>query len=196
MLNVDYSRRLKTTGVYAQTTKPMGSDFSARRGGKVFPLFIGAILLFTGGMVVGLNLGQSEENYRKTHSQEVAFKNMGESKPKVVDSGTIEPATKPNPNPTQDSPAFFPKNLKFPPQMDQINYVIEIGAYEPGESSRVGKLILQEFPDFRGRLFRTSTGKLFAGYFYKQEDAKKALEQLRSFEKDDFTDAELKTIRF
>jgi len=80
--------------------------------------------------------------------------------------------------------------------MDQINYIIEIGGYEPAESSRIGKMISSDMPELQGKLFRTSTGKLFAGYFYSQEEAKESLEHLRAFEKDDFTDASIKTVRF
>lgn len=168
--------------------KSSHSDSFPTKGGKSFSLFIGAILLFTGGMVVGLHLSQTEENYRNSgQSNEIALKNTSPAK-------LPEPVAKDSS--IEASPVFYPKNLKFPPKIDQINYIIEVGAFEPGESSRVGKLILKEFPEFKGKLFRTSTGKLFAGYFYQQEEAKQALQQLRAFENDDFTDAELKTIRF
>jgi hypothetical protein len=168
--------------------KSSPSESFPSKGGKSFPLFIGAILLFTGGMVVGLHLGQTEENYRTSgKSNEIALKNTSPQNlpDPVAKDSSIE-----------SSPSFYPKNLNYPPKMDQINYIIEIGAFEPGESSRVGKVILKEFPEFKGKLFRNSAGKLFSGYYYKQEDAKQALQQLRAFEKDDFTDAELKTIRF
>lgn len=207
MLNVDYSRRLRGSGNFTHPMKPQVSGGHAGGNpwtGKSFYLFVGAILLFTGGMVVGLHLNQTESQYQKSnlYSGEVALKNKGASsrnkkafQPIKEDSSLAE-ARKESSNSIEDSPAFFPKNLKYPPKMDQINYIIEIGTYEPTESSQVGKLILEEWSDFRGKIFRTSTGKLYAGYYYKQEDAKKALEKLRRFEKDDFTNADLKTVRF
>jgi hypothetical protein len=201
MLNVDYSRRLKSTGNYTTPMRAQGSDsFHLPKAGKPLSLFIGAIMLFTGGMVVGLHLNKTEEKYKINNgdlaqNSEIAFQNKSSAKSETK-SEKVETKPVAKDSSIQDSPAFFPKNLKFPPKMDQINYVIEIGAFEPGESSRIGKLILSETNDFQGRIFRTSTGKLFAGYFYKQEDAKRALETLRSFEKDDFTDAEIKTVRF
>ncbi|WCL50347.1 SPOR domain-containing protein [Leptospira sp. GIMC2001] len=223
MLNIDYSRRLKTTGMYTQASPAVAPQQSILpKGRSPFPLFIGAILLFTGGMVTGLHLNQTEQNFQKTGEESISLRNtspdkkiiseekqnssMGkiitdtsesrisseESKAVLSDSSVSE--KKQDPSITENS--YYPKNLKFPPKMDQINYLIQIGAYEPAESARVGKLILKEAPQFQGRLFRTSTGKLFAGYFYKQDEAKDALKALRAFEKDDFTDADLKTVRF
>jgi hypothetical protein len=243
MWNVDYTRRLKTSGIHSNIEQKELPRPHSLRPKSPFALFIGSILLFTGGMVVGLHLNQTEEGYRKNSEQNsLALRNVApdgsssllgqerngsrnpaESRPKVVDrslqegdptelgknsnrepvpgvtdrtsdSGSL--ASVSSGNGLGDSTAFFPKNLKSPPKMDQINYLIEVGAYEPAESARVGKLILAEIPEFRGRIFRTSTGKLFAGYFYQWEEAKRALETLRGFEKDDFTTAELKTIRF
>lgn len=215
MLNVDYSRRLKTTGVHAYHDKPQAIKIPAK-GKTGFPLFIGAILLFTGGMVVGLNLNQSEQKFQNNQS-ELSLNNVSKENFSVPDSteGAIaskaeeEKSTQESnkeevrisdssqkPIPNSASPAFYPKNLKFPPKMDQINYIIEIGGYEPAESSRIGKMVSEHMPELQGKLFRTSTGKLFAGYFYSQEEAKQTLEHLRAFEKDDFTDASIKTVRF
>lgn len=215
MLNVDYSRRLKTTGVHAYHDKPMVTK--SPKGKSGFPLFIGAILLFTGGMVVGLNLNQSEQKFQNNQS-ELSLNNVSseklavENQEKVSDKaanveesnshlGSNDRNSANNDSSNKQiassaSPAFYPKNLKFPPKMDQINYIIEIGGYEPAESFRIGKMISSDMPELQGKLFRTSTGKLFAGYFYSQEEAKESLEHLRAFEKDDFTDASIKTVRF
>ncbi len=146
-------------------------------------------MLFTGGVVVGTYLNQTEKQFQteKQNPQEISLANVSSSRetPPVARDSSI-----------RDSGAFYPPGLKYPPKMDQINYLIEIGAYEPEESILIGKLILKEAPEFQGRIFRTSSGKLFAGYYSRKEEAEKALEKIRSFEKDDFTNAELKTVRF
>jgi|JI10StandDraft_1071094.scaffolds.fasta_scaffold977965_2 hypothetical protein len=207
MLNVDYSRRLKTTGTSAYHDRPILTKPNSQKVKMGFPLFIGGILLFTGGMVVGLNLNQSESKFQNNQSA-VSLQNTSE-KPKVIPQSDPEEElnleskisdgsefSAPAPTVSQNNPSYYPKNLKYPPKMDQINYLIEIGAYEPVESSRVGKMVTKDLPELQGKIFRTSMGKLFAGYFYSQEEAKQVLEHLRTYEKDDFTSAEIKTVRF
>lgn len=207
MLNVDYSRRLKTTGTSAYQDRSILPKPISQKGKMGFPLFIGGILLFTGGMVVGLNLNQSESKFQNNQSA-VSLQNTSE-KPKVLPKSDSEEGVNieskildepefsaPEQTSSTNNPSFYPKNLKYPPKMDQINYLIEIGAYEPVESSRVGKMVTKDLPELQGKIFRTSMGKLFAGYFYSHNEAKQVLEHLRTYEKDDFTSAEIKTVRF
>lgn len=73
--------------------------------------------------------------------------------------------------------------------------MVQIGDFTPEEAIAVGKQLIDTHPSLRGRIFRTSTGKLFAGYFYRLDDAKETLDAVKS-KLPSLTDAQVKTIRF
>lgn len=204
MQNIDYSRKLKTPNSFVSQPsikKELGfgnsvmQPFGLNRG---FAFFIGSIFLFTGGLMVGLQLGQQETKWKQaslnSQPKEVSFANSAPLESHL--ESKEPPGTIPKTSLAEDVGVQFPNGLLYPPKMDQINYLIEIGSYDPKESVEVGKNILEEAPELKGRIFRTSTGKLFCGYYYKKEDAQRDLNKIRSLEKDDFTLAEIKTIRF
>ncbi len=203
MQNIDYSRRLRPSAVSSNPpvfSSPTTSlPISLPKLSSPLFLVIGAILLFTAGMVVGIQLSQKEQTFQE--KQERSFANLGkktnkgsiaqepqDSKPKI-DSNSSESSS------SDSSLAGFATGLKFPPKNDQINYMVQIGDFSPEEANQTGKKLVSAEESLKGRIFRTSTGKLYAGYFYKMEDAKEALERIRK-SSPELSEASVKTIRF
>lgn len=203
MQNIDYSRKLRSgrplEGEVSSYSPQPHSYFSGPQKPKsAFILLIGGILLFTSGMVVGIQLGQKETKFKE--NSETSFSNVGSAKipaPKLTqtseDSGNQNEGRTEGSDSSSASP--FPATLKFPPKNDQINYMVQIGDFTPEEAIAVGKQLIDTHPSLRGRIFRTSTGKLFAGYFYRLDDAKETLEAVKS-KLPSLTEAQVKTIRF
>jgi hypothetical protein len=208
MQNIDYSRRLRGSVGYSPASEPAESNtfhhyHSNRESQKprsAFFLLIGAILLFTSGMVVGIQMNQKEKGFQS--NQEKSFANVGKGNRNQVDRiASSDVADEPNTQsrPSQDSfgsdTTAFPTHLKFPPKNDQINYMVQIGNFSPEEAVQIGRQMMMAEPSLQGRIFRTSTGKLYAGYFYRMEDAREALDKITS-KLPNATDAMVKTIRF
>ncbi|TGM78268.1 hypothetical protein EHR01_07355 [Leptospira mtsangambouensis] len=204
MQNIDYSRKLRSgrplEGEVPSYSPQTHSYLGATQKPKsAFILLIGGILLFTSGMVVGIQLGQKETKFKE--NSETSFSNVGGAQrlpaPKLRNPEEVASDQEENrsnePGPNSGSP--FPQTLKFPPKNDQINYMVQIGDFTPEEAIAVGKQLIDTNPSLRGRIFRTSTGKLFAGYFYRLDDAKETLEAVKS-KLPSLTDAQVKTIRF
>ncbi|EOQ88644.1 hypothetical protein LEP1GSC202_2693 [Leptospira yanagawae serovar Saopaulo str. Sao Paulo = ATCC 700523] len=205
MQNIDYSRKLRSgrpfdgeVPTYSYASNPSPTLGSTAKPKSAFILLIGGILLFTSGLVVGIQLGQKESKFKE--NAETSFSNVGTKSeshakltetPRTEESRPLEASTSPQ---TQD-PSPFPATLKFPPKNDQINYMVQIGDFSPEEAVSVGKQLLESHPQLRGRIFRTSTGKLFAGYYYRLEDAKETLDSVKS-KLPNLSDAQVKTIRF
>ncbi|MGV3667732.1 MAG: hypothetical protein ACO1NV_16520 [Leptospira bouyouniensis] len=205
MQNIDYSRKLRSgrplEGDMQSYVSFPQSNSSLGMGTKpksAFILLIGGILLFTSGMVVGIQLGQKESKFKE--KSETSFSNVGiksQPLPKLSESDEDSYQTKETERTTADpnSNSPFPATLKFPPKNDQINYMVQIGDFSPEEAISVGKQLIESQPNLRGRIFRTSTGKLFAGYFYRLDDAKDTLDAVKA-KLPQLTGAEVKTIRF
>lgn len=195
MQNIDYSRRLRGSYGPQPSQEPLefgsyhshSSQKESTKPRSAFVLLIGAILLFTSGMVVGIQLNQKEKGFES--NQEKSFSNLGKT------SRTQTSETNPEEQPNQNSPSPFPTTLKFPPKNDQINYMVQIGNFSPEEAVQIGKQLMTSEPSLQGRIFRTSTGKLYAGYFYRMEDARDALDKI-SAKIPNAADAMVKTIRF
>ena len=88
------------------------------------------------------------------------------------------------------------KDLKFPPKLNQINYIIQIGTFSREEANKWGASLIKDQQEFQGRLFRTSTGKLYLGYYYNVKDAKLVLKQIKKFRGGVFEEASIKNIQF
>ncbi|HMV42413.1 MAG TPA: SPOR domain-containing protein, partial [Leptospiraceae bacterium] len=88
------------------------------------------------------------------------------------------------------------KDLKFPPKLNQVNYIIQIGTFSREEANKWGASLIKDQQDFQGRLFRTSTGKLYLGYYYNIKDAKLVLKQVKKFRGGVFEEASIKNIQF
>ncbi|GBF42290.1 hypothetical protein LPTSP2_15770 [Leptospira ellinghausenii] len=204
MQNIDYSRKLRSGRPY-DGENPNHSPFPAPSYSQVsakpksaFILLIGGILLFTSGMVVGIQLGQKESKFKE--NAETSFSNVGtKSQLSTIPSPSQREVDETNetekPSSEQNASSPFPSTLKFPPKNDQINYMVQIGDFSPEEAVSIGKQLIESQPNLRGRIFRTSTGKLFAGYFYRLEDAKETLDIVKG-KLPQLTGAEVKTIRF
>ncbi|MCG6146005.1 hypothetical protein [Leptospira bandrabouensis] len=203
MQNIDYSRKLRSGRPYegevpSYSPQPHSYLSNAQKPKSAFILLVGGILLFTSGMVVGIQLGQKETKFKE--NSETSFSNVGNQKlpaPKLSESNgdgqNQDQSQGDHSSSSSESP--FPHALKFPPKNDQINYMVQIGDFTPEEAVAVGKQLIETNPSLRGRIFRTSTGKLFAGYFYRLDDAKETLEAVKS-KLPTLTDAQVKTIRF
>lgn len=203
MQNIDYSRKLRSGRPYegevpSYSPQPHSYLSNAQKPKSAFILLVGGILLFTSGMVVGIQLGQKETKFKE--NSETSFSNVGNQKlpaPKLSESNgdgqNQDQSQGDHSSSSSESP--FPQALKFPPKNDQINYMVQIGDFTPEEAVAVGKQLIETNPSLRGRIFRTSTGKLFAGYFYRLDDAKETLEAVKS-KLPTLTDAQVKTIRF
>lgn len=203
MQNIDYSRKLRSGRplegeVPSYSPQPHSYLSSPPKPKSAFILLIGGILLFTSGMVVGIQLGQKETKFKE--NSETSFSNVGSTKipaPKLADANEegLNPSESRAEGSDSSSGSPFPATLKFPPKNDQINYMVQIGDFTPEEAIAVGKQLIDTHPSLRGRIFRTSTGKLFAGYFYRLDDAKETLDAVKS-KLPSLTDAQVKTIRF
>ncbi len=197
MQNIDYSRRLRgSAGPFQNPAEPyeFGTYHTptfqkeSAKPKSAFVLLIGAILLFTAGMVVGIQLNQKETNFQS--NQEKSFSNLGKSaKIPQTPEGNLEDSG------SQTTSSPFPSTLKFPPKNDQINYMVQIGNFSPEEAVQMGKQLMLSEPSLQGRIFRTSTGKLYAGYFYRMEDAREAMDKITA-KIPNASDAMVKTIRF
>jgi hypothetical protein len=214
MQNIDYSRRLRGKSPSpgeAQSYQPAYTSYSreSSKPKSAFILLIGAILLFTSGMVVGIQLNQKENKFQE--QGEKSFANLGKSR---LATETLEKESKYGASvseesslssPTRESNSIsgnnqgasspFPATLKYPPKNDQINYMVQIGDFTPEDAISFGKSLLDRDPSLKGRIFRTSTGKLFAGYYYRMDEAKETLEKLKEMFPN-LSEAQVKTIRF
>ncbi|TGK11893.1 hypothetical protein EHO60_06295 [Leptospira fletcheri] len=202
MQNIDYSRRLKQTGTRTASpgrtsdSQPTVQTIQYVRGSSspirsfpssrsVFLVLIGAISLFTGGVVVGLRLDQKEQAFSQNETR--SFYNAGKSNKNVrsespeerensgqIQNGTeSESATIRKPSPTLGS------GLKFPAKPDLENFFISIPTSDSLEAMEVGKKLLRARPEFQGRIFRSGQGELFIGYFYDPAEAARALDSVK-----------------
>ena len=60
----------------------------------------------------------------------------------------------------------------------------------------MGASLIKDQQEFQGRLFRTSTGKLYLGYYYSVKDAKMVLKQIKKIPRWSFEEASIKNIQF
>ncbi|PJZ66696.1 hypothetical protein EHQ27_03970 [Leptospira wolffii] len=210
MQNIDYSRRLKQSGNRGSVPRQGDSSFPAVqtiqhvRGSNspirsfpssrsIFMVLIGAISLFTGGVVVGLRLDQKEQAFSQNETQ--SFYNAGrlnrtEASVEQRENSSSENLSgsngenssnvpEPNPAPKNNSGAATNGGLKFPARSDKENYFLSIPTEDSVEAMEIGKKLLRARPEFQGRFFRSKQGELFVGYFYGREEAQRALELIR-----------------
>jgi hypothetical protein len=175
-------------------------------------LFIGAVLFFTSGLILGLKIDQKETHFASNEYN--SFKNIdtqevSSSSNKGNSAETFEENSESSYNDdsedsfnTKDSIkkssglSFIPKNLQFPPKLNQVNYIIQLGSFTREEATRLGAALIRERQEFQGRIFRTTTGKLYLGYYYDLNEAKATLKKVRKLQKGSFSDASIKNIQF
>ncbi|MBP7280001.1 MAG: SPOR domain-containing protein [Leptospiraceae bacterium] len=226
MQNVDYSRKLKKDDRRLHSTEPkisLGKNSRSAGSGSILNLlnsnhqplsflylFIGAILFFTSGLVIGMKIDQKESyflgnesnTFRNVNSSDTALSvetpeqtNAREGKAELSDEDgfTNEVSTKKS---TKTALPTIHKDLKFPPKLNQTNYIIQIGTFSREEANKWGASLIKDQQEFQGRLFRTSTGKLYLGYYYNVKDAKLVLKQIKKFRGGVFEEASIKNIQF
>ena len=225
MQNVDYSRKLKREERRLHSTEPkipLGKNSRNSGSGSILNilnsnhqplsflyLFIGAILFFTSGLVIGMKIDQKESyfsgnesnTFRNVNTSENSLSvetheqtNSRESKSENSEDGfSNEVVTN---KVTKTALPSIHKDLKFPPKLNQINYIIQIGTFSREEANKWGASLIKDQQEFQGRLFRTSTGKLYLGYYYNVKDAKLVLKQIKKFRGGVFEEASIKNIQF
>lgn len=202
MQNIDYSRRLRQSGTRGPAPRqgesfPTVQTIQHVRGGNspirsfpssrsIFLVLVGAISLFTGGVVVGLRLDQKEQAFAQNETQ--SFYNTGKNvrTEQSVEERENSSSENVNSNNTEHSAETSSSSnsnrnsgLKYPARSDKENYFLSIPTEDSVEAMEIGKKLLRARPEFQGRFFRSKDGELFLGYFYGKEEATKALESIR-----------------
>lgn len=163
---------------------------------------VGAILIFTSGLVIGLKIDQKESNFAYNETKEThSFKNISSKEP---DNNSIqeekinkkpEPIVKTTKTENHKEISQF-RNLKHPPKIGQTNFMIQLGNFSPEKSISIGKRLIKELPEFQGRLFRTTSGRLYLGYFYSENEAKEIQIRLKTYSNGIFQRSTIKTLEY
>ncbi|MCB1190791.1 MAG: SPOR domain-containing protein [Leptospiraceae bacterium] len=214
MQNIDYSRRLKKKSKNQPANeylKAGSNDFknsylgnilnvSNNPSGSFLYLFVGALLFFTSGLVIGLKINQNEKLFTSNEINTNTLNNLGNIPSNTVTQSNQNLQIKGLENSQGKNEYFkkpsFPNDLMFPPKQDQVNYIVQIGSFSQEEANKWGKELIKDWQELQGRLFRTSTGKLYLGYFYSYKEAKETLKKIKSFQNGVFEDAAVKKISF
>lgn len=154
-------------------------------------LLIG-IFLFTSGLFIGMKISQKESSFASGDLQ--SFKNISETE--FSSEKTRAEIIEPDSTEENSFLSYVPKNLQFPPKLNQMNYIIQLGTFTPEEANKYAASLIHERQEFQGRVFRTTTGKLYLGFYYDLKEAKNVLKKIRKFQGGIFQDAEIKNIQF
>ncbi|TQE77794.1 hypothetical protein [Leptospira noguchii] len=221
MQNIDYSRRLKQSTVRTpvrentdfsrtiqtvQHHKKSGSPiqiFSSTR--SAFVLLLGSISLFTAGIVVGLKLDQKEESFAQNELQTLRNVPSHEKKNEIR---SLFFSNQKNENSLKNQESLSKLNPKenfsgvngdfkilYPPQTGETNYLVVVSTSDSLQAVELGKRILMVRNEFKGRIFRSSKGELYLGYFYSEEEAKEALEKIQPLNDPLFHSAKIRTLK-
>lgn len=156
-------------------------------------LLLGSILLFTAGFILGMKTSQNETIF--SNNQSLAFRNINpDVEQDIPPLKSVETEVSPEKEETKQAP--LPYNMQFPPKPNQLNYIIQLGSFTKEEASKQGAALIRERQEFQGRIFRTTTGKLYVGFFYNYKDAKLMLKKVKKFQDGIFSDASIKNIQF
>jgi hypothetical protein len=223
MQNIDYSKKLSQEKVKKRV---VSSNFQTPRNFNSFPivssqessnsflglvsqqsqplsilyLFIGAILFFTSGLIVGMKIDQKEA-YFSNNTDTTSFRNVVTEVEKKEETGEVTP-TKTNLAETKSgifskkSLSSVPQGLVYQPVPNKVNYIIHVGSFSPSDAKKWGKYLIRQKQDFQGRLFKTVSGKLYIGYYYEKEDVRKALKQVQVLNESAFSNASIKKVQF
>lgn len=159
-------------------------------------LLIG-IFLFTSGLFIGMKISQKESSFAsgEVHS----FRNISEAESTTESKPRAEISEPENPSELEQNSNLFssiPKNLQFPPKLNQMNYIIQLGSFSLEDANKYAASLIHERQEFQGRVFRTATGKLYLGFYYDLKEAKSVLKKIKKFQGGIFQDAEIKNIQF
>ncbi len=217
MQNVDFSKRkpkvVPSPRVNPQTTYPKIEvrslkdpknkslfDILQQKNQSIPGIYIlvGGILLFTAGFILGMKTDQKEALF--SSNEAASFRNINsEIEQDVPSPKNEENDFEPSRGSEREEPKsipVIPKNIQFPPKPNQVNYIIQMGTFSKEDASKLASSLIREKQEFQGRIFRTTTGKLYAGYFYNFKDAKLMLKKLKKFQDGTFSEASIKNIQF
>ncbi|EMF43505.1 hypothetical protein LEP1GSC067_1270 [Leptospira interrogans serovar Lora str. TE 1992] len=85
--------------------------------------------------------------------------------------------------------------ILYPPQAGETNYLVVVGTSDSLQAVGLGKRILMARNEFKGRIFRSSKGELYLGYFYSEEEAKEALEKIQPLNDPLFHSAKVRALK-
>ncbi len=218
MQNIDFSKRkLKNTPTSRrvppspspkiETRSPKASsnkslfDLLQQRNQSIpgMYLLVGGILLFTAGFILGMKTDQKEALF--SSNETASFRNIDseieQSDSKKQDDSEFETAKNTEKNAEEiKQNSSLPRNLQYPPKPNQVNYIIQLGTFSKEDAGKIVSGLIREKQEFQGRIFRTTTGKLYAGYFYNFKEAKSMLKKLKKFQEGTFSEASIKNIQF
>jgi hypothetical protein len=162
-------------------------------------ILVGGILLFTAGFILGMKTDQKEALF--SSNEAASFRNINSEIEQEIPSSKSDDSDFESSKGTVDkeepkSVPVIPKNIQFPPKPNQVNYIIQMGTFSKEDATRLASSLIREKQEFQGRIFKTTTGKLYAGYFYNFKDAKVMLKKLKKFQDGTFSDASIKNIQF
>ncbi len=191
----NFYREKKYSQLYTQKTKEVPKfDFTPTISFWYF-LLIG-VFLFTSGMFVGMKISQKEADFASGEIQ--SFKNISEDTETSFPEKTRAEISEPLSSESEENKFFssIPKNLQFPPKLNQTNYMIQLGTFTPEDANKYAASLIHEKQEFQGRVFRTSTGKLYLGFYYDLKEAKNVLKKVKKFQGGIFQEAEIKNVQF
>ncbi|PJZ71236.1 hypothetical protein CH373_01625 [Leptospira perolatii] len=208
MQNIDYSRKLKQSPNRAGTRNesqhtvqtiqhvrgslsPIRSFPSSR---SIFIVLIGAISIFTGGVVVGLRLDQKEQAFAQNETQ--SFYNTGKWKNSNSSESNADSGSAKSENLATAGQGNSGNSLKYPALESKDSYFISVPTSDSVEAMEAGKKLLRAHPEFQGRIFRSEQGELFVGYFYEKSEAVQALEAIRPLNDPVFHGSKLHKAKF
>jgi hypothetical protein len=229
MQNIDYSRKLRRDNL-RQNSNPETkySQKSVKKNNSLLNLFqnnsqpisflylfIGAVLLFTSGIVIGIKIDQKEayfnesenstirntgktslEEQTSTEEEEISQTKRGkgtENKAELSENYTADPNTQKT---TKSTLPINNKDLKYPPRLNQINYIIQLGTFSKSEANKWASILIKDKQDLQGRFFRTASGKMYIGYYYSLKDAKLSLRAIKKVKDGSFEESSIKNVEF
>jgi hypothetical protein len=160
-------------------------------------ILVGGILLFTAGFILGMKTDQKESLF--SSNEAASFRNINSEVEQEVPTSKTDDSDLDQGGSDRDEPKttpVIPKNIQYPPKPNQINYIIQMGTFSKEDASKLASSLIREKQEFQGKIFRTTTGKLYAGYFYNFKDAKIMLKKLKKFQDGTFSEASIKNIQF
>lgn len=223
MQNRDFSRKLKreTTDFnrdsrYASKNTNRSTPIISLFQNKSQPLsfvylIIGAILIFTSGLFIGIKIDQKESFYSENENNSlnnisknsledstseeeiIPKKQQKDNKAELSDGAHTDANTQKT---TKSSLPAINKDLKYPPKLNQTNFFIQLGTFSREEANKWASILIKEKQDLQGRFFRTQSGKLYIGYYYSLKDAKLALKSIKKMKDGTFEEATIKNVEF
>lgn len=191
-----YSHERKSSKIYhPHITSESISKFEFAPSISLWYVLVIGVFLFTSGLFVGMRISQRESAFASGEVQ--SFKNISENSESSISERTRAEISETSPESEENSTfSSIPRNLQFPPKLNQTNYMIQLGTFSPEDANKYAASLIHERQEFQGRVFRTSTGKLYLGFYYDLREAKNVLKKIKKFQGGIFQEAEIKSVQF